>query len=106
MTESNAKEPITLAIDALSYGTYGIGRQNGKAVMVPNTVPGDRILAQIVETKERYDIGELVRVIDPSPDRQNPPCRYVTECGGCLWQHIRYDAQLKAKQQNVADALR
>lgn len=106
MSQTNAKEPITLAIHALSYGTYGIGRQNGKAVMVPNTVPGDRILARTVQAKDRYDIGELVRVIDPSPDRQDPPCRYVTECGGCPWQHIRYDAQLKAKRQNVDDALR
>ncbi|HLN87582.1 MAG TPA: 23S rRNA (uracil(1939)-C(5))-methyltransferase RlmD [Candidatus Limnocylindrales bacterium] len=93
-------------ITALSYGPYGIGRVDGKALMIPNTAPGDRIAARIVEAKERYAIGDLIRVINPSPLRQNPPCSYVGRCGGCSWQHLRYDAQLKAKQQSVEDALR
>jgi 23S rRNA (uracil1939-C5)-methyltransferase len=106
MTQTNAKKEITLEISALSYGPYGIGRHEGKAVMVPHTAPGDTIAARIVETKDKYDIGAVVRLIVPSPARQDPPCPYVGECGGCSWQHLRYDAQLKAKQQSVEDALR
>jgi 23S rRNA (uracil1939-C5)-methyltransferase len=106
MTHPNAKNEITLEIDSLSYGPYGIGRLDGKAVMVPKTAPGDRISARIVEAKARYAIGEVLRVLTPSPARQTPPCPFVNECGGCPWQHIRYDAQLKAKQQNVESALR
>ena len=109
MAHTNAKSALTLEqeieIDALSYGPYGIGRLDGKAVMIPNTAPGDRIAARIVESKERYAIGEVIRVINPSPLRQTPPCPYVGRCGGCSWQHLLYDAQLKAKQQSVADAL-
>jgi len=74
--------------------------------MVPNTAPGDKVLARIVESKERYAIGEVVRLIGSSSARQIPPCPYVGQCGGCPWQQIRYDAQLKAKQQSVEDALR
>ena len=105
MSPASAKNPI-LKIDALSYGPYGIGRLDGKAIMVPNTAPGDTIEARIVEAKERYALGEAVRLIEPSLLRRTPPCPYVGVCGGCSWQHLRYDAQLKAKEQSVADALR
>jgi len=110
MAQTTPKTALTLdhelEITALSYGPYGIGRVDGKALMVPNTAPGDRIDARIVESKERYAIGEVIRVVNPSPLRQTPPCPYVGRCGGCSWQHLRYDAQLKAKQQSVEDALR
>ena len=106
MSNTNAKSEITLEIDSLSYGPYGVGRMDGKAVMVPKTAPGDRIAARIVEAKARYAIGEVLHVLTPSAARQTPPCPFVNECGGCPWQHIRYEAQLKAKQQNVESALR
>jgi 23S rRNA (uracil1939-C5)-methyltransferase len=106
MTQTNAKSTATLEIDALSYGPYGIGRLDGKAIMVPYTAPGDTVEVRITEEKERYAVGEATRVFTPSSLRQAPPCPYVGACGGCSWQHLRYDAQLKAKQQSVVDALR
>jgi 23S rRNA (uracil1939-C5)-methyltransferase len=106
MTQTNAKNELTLDIDALSYGPYGIGRHEGKAVMIPKTAPGDTVAARVVEDKERYSVGEIVRLINPSSLRQDPPCPYVAQCGGCPWQHLRYEAQLSAKQKSVEDALR
>jgi 23S rRNA (uracil1939-C5)-methyltransferase len=106
MSQTNAKNVITLEIDALSYGPHGIGRLEGKAVMIPHTAPGDTVEARIVESKERYAVGEMLRLITPSPVRQTPLCHYVGTCGGCSWQHLRYEAQLIAKQQSVEDALR
>lgn len=106
MSQSNAKNVITLEIDALSYGPHGIGRIGGKAVMVPHTAPGDTVEAQVVESKERYAVGAMLRLITLSPFRQTPLCPYVGTCGGCSWQHLGYEAQLKAKQQSVEDALR
>jgi len=106
MTQTNAKKEVTLEIDVLSYGPYGIGRLNGKAVMVPQTAPGDTIAARIVASKERYAIGEALRLIKPSPLRQAPPCPYVKDCGGCPWQHIMYEEQLRAKERSVENALR
>jgi 23S rRNA (uracil1939-C5)-methyltransferase len=105
MVQTNAKNELTLDINALSYGPYGIGRHDGKAVMVPKTVPGDTVVARVVENKERYSVGEIVRLIKPSSLRQDPPCPYVAQCGGCPWQHLRYEAQLSAKQKSVEDAL-
>jgi 23S rRNA (uracil1939-C5)-methyltransferase len=105
MPQDNINDSITLDIDRLSYGPYGIGRHSGKAVMIPYTAPGDQVAARIVESKQRYVVGEMTRLISPSPLRQTPPCPYFTACGGCSWQHLRYEAQLCAKQQSVADAL-
>ena len=106
MSQTNAKNELTLDIDALSYGPYGIGRHHGKAVMIPKTAPGDGVIARILQAKERYSIGEIVRILRPSSLRQEPPCPYVAQCGGCPWQHVRYEAQLLAKQKSLEDALR
>ena len=106
MIQTNAKSELTLDIDTLSYGPYGIGRDQGKAVMIAKTAPGDTVVARVVEAKERYSVGEIVRILKPSSLRQDPPCPYVAQCGGCPWQHLRYDSQLVAKQKNIEDALR
>ncbi|MGZ8480244.1 MAG: class I SAM-dependent RNA methyltransferase, partial [Candidatus Binatia bacterium] len=106
ISQPTPKTELELDIDRLSYGPYGIGRSDGKAIMIPNSAPGDRVVARLTETKERYAIGEIVRIIAPSPLRQTPPCPYAGDCGGCNWQHIGYREQLKAKEQSVADALR
>jgi 23S rRNA (uracil1939-C5)-methyltransferase len=106
MTQPNAKNEVTLEISALSYGPYGLGRVDGRVLMVPHSAPGDTISARVTEERERFSIGELVGVLEPSPLRRVPPCPYVGDCGGCSWQHLNYPAQLKAKQQSVEDALR
>lgn len=95
-----------LTIDRLSYGPAGLGRVNGKVVFVPETVPGEEVEVEIDEEKKGYARGHLVRVIRPSPHRRTPPCRYVHQCGGCSWQHIAYEEQLKAKEELVREQLR
>jgi 23S rRNA (uracil1939-C5)-methyltransferase len=102
----NATNTVRLKIDALAYGPYGVARHEGLVIMTPMTVPGDEAEIRIVEEKKNYAVGELVRIIQPSPDRQAPPCPYVGACGGCPWQMIRYEAQLAAKTKSVEDALR
>ncbi len=106
MSQPNAKNEVKLEIERLSYGPYGIGRNDGRVVMVPYTAPGDTITAHVVEEKERFSIGEIARILAPSPTRRTPPCPYAGQCGGCSWQHLNYEAQLRAKRQSVDDALR
>lgn len=103
--EVNATDNIHLKIDALAYGPYGIGRHEGRVIMVPMTVPGDEAEVRIVEDKGNYAIGALVKIIEPSSDRREPPCPYVGACGGCPWQMVRYEAQLAAKAKSVEEAL-
>jgi 23S rRNA (uracil1939-C5)-methyltransferase len=106
MKQPNAKTESTLEIQSLAYGPYGIGRINHRVIMVPATVPGDIIRVRVIDPKGNYAVGENLRLLQSSPWRQTPPCPYVNNCGGCPWQQVRYDAQLKAKEQSVADALR
>ncbi len=106
MDQPNSKNEFPLEIDTLSYGPYGIGRFQGRVIMIRTTAPGDKVRAHITESKERYAIAEVVALLQPSARRRSPPCQYFSRCGGCSWQHLHYAAQLEAKQQSVQDALR
>lgn len=96
---------LKLKIDSLTYGPYGIGRDNRRVILVPLTVPGDEAGVRIVAEKRNYAIGELSHLLKPSPLRQVPPCPYFERCGGCPWQQIEYEGQLAAKEKIVVDAL-
>jgi 23S rRNA (uracil1939-C5)-methyltransferase len=99
---------VELEITALAAGGDGVGREDsGRVVFVPRSAPGDRVRVRLVEEKPRMARGEIVEVVRASPDRVAPPCPHFAEgCGGCTWQHVARPAQLAAKQQIVAGALR
>lgn len=98
---------ITLELTGMAHGGSAIGRHEGRAIFVPYGIPGEQVRVQIVQDKGRFAIAELVEVIDPSPDRVEPPCPYFGEgrCGGCQFQSIDYARQLTLKQQTVRDQL-
>ena len=60
----------------------------------------------MVRDKKSWARAELTSVLEPSPDRVEPPCRHFAECGGCQWQFAAYEAQLDWKQSIVAGQLR
>ena len=100
------KEPrIEFEITGMAHGGSAIGRHNGKAIFVPYAIVGETIAARIVEDKGNFARGELVEIITPSENRVDPPCPHFGKCGGCNWQHIRYEAQLEFKRQIVLDQL-
>ena len=82
-----------LAITGLVHGGRGIGRIDGKAVFVPMTAPGDCVNCRAVRSKPSYIEAELVKVVEPSAHRREPPCPYFDRCGGCQWQHLAYPDQ-------------
>lgn len=96
----------TVRIDTIAAGGDGVGRSNGLVVFVPRTAPGDLITAEI-EPRGRFARALAHELVSESPDRVDPPCRHYTHdaCGGCQLQHIRYPAQLAAKQRIIRDAL-
>ena len=75
------------------------------AVFVSRTAPGDRIKARITQIRRHYAVGELVELLDPSPQRVFPPCPYYERCGGCQLQHMSYRDQLQAKTDQVIETL-
>ncbi len=67
MEQTNAKNDFTLEIESLAYGPYGIGRIDNQVIMVPATVPGDKIIARVTNSKGNYAFGEMVRFFSPLP---------------------------------------
>lgn len=97
-------DPV-LTIERLAAGGSGVGRVEGTVCFVPFTAPGDRARVRLTVRKRSWMQGELLELLEPSPLRVQPPCPAFGRCGGCDWQHIRYDEQCRAKQGLLADAL-
>ncbi|MCK5775846.1 MAG: class I SAM-dependent RNA methyltransferase, partial [Bacteroidales bacterium] len=76
-----------------------------KALFVPFTVPGDVVDVQVTKNRAAYMEGKVVRFEKKSALRIEPKCEHFSVCGGCKWQMLAYDEQLKAKQQQVLDNL-
>lgn len=96
---------IELTIDSVTSEGSGVGRYNGMAVFVRNTVPQDKIIAHIIKVSKKYAIGILDEIIVPSPSRINPLCENFKKCGGCSFWSMTYEEELKYKLQRVNDAV-
>jgi len=98
---------FSLELTAMAHGGAALGRHEGKVVFVPYALPGETVRVEVVDDRGRYAHARLLEVLEPSPDRVPPPCPYFGPrgCGGCQWQHIAYEAQLRLKGGVVADQL-
>lgn len=82
-----------------------IARVDDKVVFIPFGAPGDIVDVKIDRRRKNYSEGHIERIVTPSAIRVEPPCSHFGTCGGCRWQHLPYEFQLKCKQQQVVDAL-
>lgn len=89
----------------MAYGGQGIGRLDGFVIFVRGAVPGDTVIARIYQKKKDYAMASLIEILTPSTDRIEAPCPYSGYCGGCQWQHLRYERQLDYKREQVIDSL-
>ncbi|MGB9379277.1 class I SAM-dependent RNA methyltransferase [Candidatus Binatus sp.] len=94
-----------IEINAMSFGQFGVGRHDGKAVMVPGAVAGDIVDVEIVSERRDYAVAKIREVIRASAERRVAPCPFLPRCGGCDWQHIGYAAQVRFKGEVVAREL-
>lgn len=99
-------QEIELTIENLSNQGDGVGRIDNWVVFVPYTLPGERVRARIYRNDKNCSCADLVEVLTPSPERVQPQCPVFGYCGGCQYQHLNYEAQLKWKTEQVADLLR
>ena len=98
-------ETLELDIQTLTNEGRGIGRHSDWTVMVPFVIPGERVRVRIFRNHKNYSEADLVEVLQSSPQRVQPRCPLFSGCGGCQYQHVAYDAQLRWKRQHVADCL-
>lgn len=82
-----------------------LARVNDMVVFVPFVVPGDVVDLKIRKKKHSYCEAEVVRFVKYSETRAEPVCQHFGVCGGCKWQNLPYEEQLRAKQQQVFDQL-
>ena len=97
---------ITVRLDNLAHGGEAMGRYEGQPILVPLGIPGELVRVVVEEKRRRFWRGRITEVLEPSPERVRPPCKYFGLCGGCQWQHIDYAAQVRWKQRLVEDQLR
>ncbi|MDR1095876.1 MAG: class I SAM-dependent RNA methyltransferase [Spirochaetaceae bacterium] len=90
-------------VESISF-SGGVIRFDGRAFFVPFACPGDVIRARTVNGQKHA--AQLVEIIEPSPNRADPPCALFGICGGCTLQHIAYAEQIEQKRKLVADSLR
>jgi 23S rRNA (uracil1939-C5)-methyltransferase len=96
-------ENVTI-IDIAEEGK-GVGKADDFVLFVDKAVPGDIADVQVYRSKKNFGEGKIVELKQASGYRVEPFCAHFGTCGGCKWQHMSYEAQLKFKQKSVADAL-
>lgn len=95
-----------IQLEKLAYGGDAMGRlEDGRAVFVPFALPGERVRVRLTEEKRNFARGELVEILEESPDRITPRCIHFGVCGGCHYQNLPYEEQLKAKEEILRDQL-
>jgi 23S rRNA (uracil1939-C5)-methyltransferase len=99
-------QELELRIDSLAYGGNGVARLNGFVIFVRRGLPGDTVRARVTKVKRNHAEALMTEVLAPGPERVDAPCAHYPACGGCRFQDLAYDAQARAKSDQVADALR
>ena len=94
-----------MTCDAFGQDAQGVCRHEGMAVFVPGLLPGERALVRIVKPEKRYAFGRVEKLLEKSPSRAEPFCPIYKRCGGCVCQHMTYEASLSFKRQQVQDLL-
>ncbi len=102
-TSISIGQRVTVTIHDLAFGGEGVGRLEDLVVFVPFVIPGEVVEVEVTEVKKKFARARLVRVVQASPERVEPPCRYFGQCGGCQYQHIGYAAQLRLKHKQISD---
>ncbi|HEX9389213.1 MAG TPA: class I SAM-dependent RNA methyltransferase [Anaerolineales bacterium] len=95
-----------ILLTTLAYGGDAMGRlEDGRAVFVPFGLPGERVRIRLTEEKRGFARAELVEILEASPHRILPRCKHFGVCGGCHYQSLPYEEQLKAKTEILRDQL-
>ncbi len=95
----------TVEIANLGHSGEGVGRYQDFTIFVPQALPGEVVEVQISEVKKSYAKAKLIAVKQASAERVEPQCSVYQSCGGCQLQHMRYEGQLKAKREQVVNAI-
>lgn len=108
MSRKRKELPVIQDVEICDVAAEGnsIAKVNDMVVFIPFGAPGDVVDVRLDRKKKSYAEGHIVNMKSPSSIRVEPRCEHFGVCGGCRWQHLPYDFQLRCKRQQVEDAMR
>jgi len=92
---------LTLDLQALDLSTDAVAFYGGRLIRVPLGIPGERVRVEAPDEEKRNPRARLLEILSPSPERVTPYCKHFGACGGCHWQHISYEGQLRLKHDHL-----
>lgn len=99
-------DEITLEITGMTAEGNGVGRYEGMAIFVPETVIGEKVTAHVIKVSKNYAIAKLINIENKSENRIDSDCKSSSSCGGCSYRHITYNEECKIKFNKVNDAFK
>jgi 23S rRNA (uracil1939-C5)-methyltransferase len=96
---------MIVTIERILPGGVGLAHAEGKTVFVSLAAKGDRVRINIDREQGNLLFASITEILEPSPERIEPPCPYFGSCGGCDFQQLTYEAQLNAKSEIIRDCL-
>ena len=105
MKKKNLPLLQNIEITGIAAEGKALTRVDDMVLFVPYCVPGDIVDIQVTRKKHSFMEGRVERIVTPSPTRCEPRCKHYGECGGCKWQILPYEEQLRHKQQQIIDNL-
>ena len=98
---------VVVRTERVAHGGHVVARHDGRVVFVRHALPGETVEVVITDLgrKGAFLRADVVRVVDASPDRVDPPCRHAGVCGGCDWQHASLEAQRRLKAEVLREQL-
>src|SRR5438132_8515577 len=98
-------DELTLSIEKLMYGGDGLAHSDGNTVFVPYVLPGEEVRASAKSRKKKLVWAELLEVTSPAKQRGKAKCPHFQKCGGCHYQHIPAEEQLRLKKEILRETL-
>jgi 23S rRNA (uracil1939-C5)-methyltransferase len=96
---------VELNIASIAPGGEGVSKDLGIPVFVNRAATHDRAEVELFDVRSKFARGKINKILTPSTDRIEPFCKIFKVCGGCQWQHLNYEAQLRAKKDIVKQSL-
>jgi 23S rRNA (uracil1939-C5)-methyltransferase len=97
---------MEVTIERILPGGFGLAHADGRTVMVALAAAGDHLRVRVERVKGNVSFAVIEEIIEPGPQRIEPPCPYFGRCGGCDFQQMNYHAQVDAKTEIIRDCLR
>ncbi len=97
---------VRIRIEKTVFGGDGLGHLDGQVVFVPGVIPGEAAAVKIVQAKPDFLRGRVAELLEPSPHRIQPVCRYHGKCPGCVYGHVAIEGEVKLKNRQLREFLR